>query len=146
MQNAVGSAQRGLDLARRLPAREDEPQVPVPLGKRNNCLTARNTDRHLMDARHELRLCQAIDVIEATGRRGSAHQLVADDAEGAAALVEEVSADGLRPSSDSPLALTRIMSATVSLPLWRPETVTASVPSWSFAEKLPLVAGTIPRW
>ena len=33
--------------------------------------------------------------IEAPGRRGSAHRLMADDADGAAALVEEVSADGL---------------------------------------------------
>ena len=41
------------------------------------------------------RTAEVIAAIEATGRRGSAHQLVADDAEGAAALVEEVSADGL---------------------------------------------------
>jgi 3-oxoacyl-[acyl-carrier protein] reductase len=41
------------------------------------------------------RAAEVVAAIEATSRRGSAHQLAADDPEGAAALVEEVSADGL---------------------------------------------------
>ena len=41
------------------------------------------------------RAAEVVAAIEATGRRGSAHRLMADDADGAAALVEEVSADGL---------------------------------------------------